>query len=277
MNEKALQKDAMRVLKETSRTFYIPITFLGTNLKYAVGCAYLCMRALDEIEDNEQVANPKKHDMLMKIKDLFQYPFNEEAYLEALGEEKDKMPEVTLRMKDWIEVCPESAREIMFKSCEEMAYGMGKWALKDFNVKTREDLDEYTYYVAGLVGRMLSQMFEWDTGLKTDYDLAIGYGRGLQAVNILRNEKEDMEERGVSFVPDGWTRDDLFAYADEQLAHGDAYIESTRSKKKVYMFAKLPHVLAHKTLAVMKEGREKMTRAEVEQTVEEVKAEEGDE
>lgn len=59
MNEKALQKDAMRVLKETSRTFYIPITFLGTNLKYAVGCAYLCMRALDEIEDNEQVANPK--------------------------------------------------------------------------------------------------------------------------------------------------------------------------------------------------------------------------
>lgn len=277
MNEKALQKDAMRVLKETSRTFYIPITFLGTNLKYAVGCAYLCMRALDEIEDNEQVANPKKHDMLMKVKDLFQYPFNEEAYLEALGEEKDKMPEVTLRMKDWIEVCPESAREIMFKSCEEMAYGMGKWALKDFNVKTREDLDEYTYYVAGLVGRMLSQMFEWDTGLKTDYDLAIGYGRGLQAVNILRNEKEDMEERGVSFVPDGWTRDDLFAYADEQLAHGDAYIESTRSKKKVYMFAKLPHVLAHKTLAVMKEGREKMTRAEVEQTVEEVKAEEGDE
>ncbi|WP_413362431.1 squalene/phytoene synthase family protein [Lysinibacillus sp. 3P01SB] len=277
MNEKALQKDAMRVLKETSRTFYIPITFLGTNLKYAVGCAYLCMRALDEIEDNEQVANSKKHDMLMKVKDLFQYPFNEEAYLEALGEEKDKMPEVTLRMKDWIEVCPESAREIMFKSCEEMAYGMGKWALKDFNVKTREDLDEYTYYVAGLVGRMLSQMFEWDTGLKTDYDLAIGYGRGLQAVNILRNEKEDMEERGVSFVPDGWTRDDLFAYADEQLTHGDAYIESTRSKKKVYMFAKLPHVLAHKTLAVMKEGREKMTRAEVEQTVEEVKAEEGDE
>jgi farnesyl-diphosphate farnesyltransferase len=277
MNEKALQKDAMRVLKETSRTFYIPITFLGTNLKYAVGCAYLSMRALDEIEDNEQVNNQTKHDILMKVKDLFQYPFNEEAYLEALGEEKDKMPEVTLRMKDWIEVCPEGAREIMFKSCEEMAYGMGKWALKDFNVKTREDLDEYTYYVAGLVGRMLSQMFEWDTGLKTDYDLAIGYGRGLQAVNILRNEKEDMEERGVSFVPDGWTRDDLFAYADEQLAHGDAYIESTRSKKKVYMFAKLPHVLAHKTLAVMKDGREKMTRAEVEQTVEEVKAEEGEE
>lgn len=274
MNEKALQKDAMRVLKETSRTFYIPITFLGTNLKYAVGCAYLCMRALDEIEDNEEVDNQIKHDILMKVKDLFQYPFNEEAYLAALGDEKSKMPEVTLRMKDWIEVCPEGARDILFNACEEMAYGMGKWAQKNFNVQTREDLDEYTYYVAGLVGRMLSQMFEWDTGLKTDYDLAIGYGRGLQAVNILRNEKEDMDERGVSFVPDGWTRDDLFAYADEQLANGDLYIESVRSKKKIYMFAKLPHVLAHKTLAALKEGREKMTRSEVEQTVEEIKAEE---
>ncbi len=42
--------------------------------------------------------------------------------------------------------------------------------------------------------------------MKTDRNLAISYGRGLQAVNILRNEKEDLTERGVSFVPDGWTR-----------------------------------------------------------------------
>ncbi len=273
MTDKALVKDAMRVLKETSRTFYIPITFLGTNLKLAVGTAYLCMRALDEIEDNEKVDNAVKNDILQKIKTLFQYPFNEAAYFEALGSEKDKMPEVTLRMKDWIEVCPEGARPYVFRACEEMAGGMGKWALKNFEVKTREDLDEYTYYVAGLVGRLLSELWEWDTGLVTDHELAIGYGRGLQAVNILRNEEEDLDERGVSFVPDGWTRKELFAYADEQLAYGDAYIESVRSNKKVYMFAKLPHVLAHKTLKVMKDGREKMTRAEVEQTVEEVKAE----
>lgn len=273
MTDKALVKDAMRVLKETSRTFYIPITFLGTNLKLAVGTAYLCMRALDEIEDHEQVDNAVKNDILQKVKTLFQYPFDEAAYFEALGDQKDKMPEVTLRMKDWIEVCPEGARPFVFRACEEMAGGMGKWAAKNFDVKTREDLDEYTYYVAGLVGRLLSELWEWDTGLVTDHELAIGYGRGLQAVNILRNEEEDMDERGVSFVPDGWTRADLFAYADEQLAHGDAYIESVRSKKKVYMFAKLPHVLAHKTLKVMKDGREKMTRAEVEQTVEEVKAE----
>ena len=273
MTEKQLQKEAMRVLKDTSRTFYIPITFLERDLKHAVGASYLCMRALDEIEDNENVSNTVKHDILMKVKELFVYPFDEAAYFEALGAEKEKMPEVTLRMKDWIEFCPEGARPYMFEACNEMAFGMGKWCKKNFEVHTREDLDEYTYYVAGLVGRLLSQLWEWKTGLVTDHDLAIGYGRGLQAVNILRNEEEDMEERGVSFVPDGWTRDDLFAYADEQLAHGDAYIESVKSKKLIYMFAKLPHVLAHKSLAVMKQGREKMTRAEVEETVRELENE----
>lgn len=275
MDEKYLHKEAMRVLKETSRTFYIPITFLDKDLKHAVGAAYLCMRALDEIEDNEQIDNNIKHDILMQVSDLFQYPFNEESYLNILGNEKEKMPEVTVRMKDWIEFCPSGAREIMFKACKEMAQGMAKWCKKNFVVETREDLDEYTYYVAGLVGRMLSEMWEWKTGLITDHELAIGYGRGLQAVNILRNQEEDMEERGVSFVPNGWTRDDLFAYADEQLAYGDQYMEAIKSQKRILMFAKLPHALAHKSLKAMKNGREKITRSEVEETVREVQQESG--
>lgn len=275
MNEKQLQKDAMRVLKETSRTFYIPITFLDRDLKHAVGAAYLCMRALDEIEDNENVDNNTKHDMLLAVAPLFQYPFDDAAYQAILADEKDNMPEVTLRMKDWIEFCPEGARDIMFRACTEMAQGMGKWCKKNFVVETRDDLDEYTYIVAGLVGRMLSEMWEWKTGLVTDHDLGIGYGRGLQAVNILRNQEEDMEERGVSFVPNGWTRDDLFAYADEQLAHGDKYMEAIKSQKRIYMFAKLPHALAHKSLKAMKEGREKISRAEVEETVREVEQETG--
>src|SRR5699024_12715300 len=66
-----------------------------------------------------------------------------------------------------------------------------------------------------------SQIWEWYDGTETDRDLAIGFGRGLQAVNILRNQEEDMEERGVSFMPEGWTRADLFVYARENLAKGD--------------------------------------------------------
>ena len=72
MDQKALQKDAMRVLKETSRTFYIPITFLKKDLKTAVANAYLIMRALDEIEDNEhaEVTNELSIPLLMEVSEL---------------------------------------------------------------------------------------------------------------------------------------------------------------------------------------------------------------
>ncbi|WP_040225782.1 squalene/phytoene synthase family protein [Bhargavaea cecembensis] len=269
--ESAFPKEAMRVLKETSRTFYIPITFLQKQLKHSVASAYLVFRAIDEIEDHEELDNETKHRMLSQVAGLFVEPFDNERYMEILGEKKDRMPEVTLRLEEWLQACPPDSRGIVADSAREMSEGMAEWARRNWEVHTREDLDDYTYYVAGLVGVMLSDLFELYAGEQTDRELAIGYGRGLQAVNILRNEQEDMEERGVSFVPDGWTRDDLFVYAEENLAKADEYMKLLR-KKTVLLFCRLPLALAHKTLKAMKEGREKMTRAEVEETVAEVEA-----
>lgn len=270
MNAKELQKDAMRVLKDTSRTFYIPITFLQKELKLSVATAYLAMRAIDEIEDNDQLNNNIKSDILNKVSDLLkEVNFNEEQYLQLLAPVKEVMPEVTLRLGDWIRLIPEGAEEIVKNATSEMAFGMAKWAKANWQVHTKEDLDDYTYYVAGLVGVMLSELWEWNAGVKTDRDLAIGYGRGLQAVNILRNQKEDFDERGVSFVPDGWTRQDLFAYAEENLEKADRYMEDI-NKKTILLFCRLPLALAHKTLNALKAGKEKMSRAEVEQTVLEI-------
>lgn len=275
MSGKELQKDAIRVLKETSRTFFIPITFLQKDLKMAVATAYLMMRAIDEIEDNEhpEITNDVKYQLLNEVSGLLESEsFDEERYLEILNPFEKYMPEVTMRLGDWIKLIPNGAEHLIKRSTSEMAFGMAKWAKTDWQVKTREDLDEYTYYVAGLVGVMLSDLWEWNAGIKTDRELAIGFGRGLQAVNILRNQDEDMIERGVSFVPDGWNRAQLFEYAEENLAKADLYIKDI-NKKSILLFCKLPLALAHKTLKALKEGKEKMTRAEVEQTVKEIEAE----
>lgn len=268
MKRKKFPKDAVRVLKETSRTFFIPIKFLKTDLRHAVASAYLVFRAIDEIEDHEFISNEVKHDILMQISDLFKQPFTEEEYLQIIAPIKEQLPEVSVRLYDWVEACPETARPIMMETGVEMAYGMAKWAQRNWQVHTKEDLDEYTYYVAGIVGTYLSDIWNWSYGEETDRELAIGFGRGLQAVNILRNEEEDQEERGVNFVPDGWTRTELFAYAEENLAKADAYIE-TLTDKSVILFCRLPLTFAHKSLNAMKEGREKMSREEVEQTVKE--------
>ncbi len=270
--KKKFPKDVMRVLKETSRTFFIPINLLKKDLKQSVSTAYLVYRAIDEIEDHENIPNETKTTILLQLSELFKEPFTEAEYFEIIAPIQEQLPEVSVRLVDWLEACPETAQPILRETGSEMAYGMGKWAEKNWDVQTKEDLDDYTYYVAGIVGVFLSKIWDWSYGYDADFDLAIGFGRGLQAVNILRNEEEDMDERGVSFVPEGWTRADLFAYADKNLAKADAYID-TLTERSTILFCKLPLAFAHKSLAAMKEGREKMNRQEVEETVTEVQNE----
>src|SRR5699024_10287021 len=115
---------------------------------------------------------------------------------------------------------------------------------------------------------MLSDIWEWYDGTQTERDLAIGYGRGLQAVNMLRNQEEDFE-RGVEFIPDGWNRDDMFQYAEENLERAKQYIQMIDTKN-ILLFCRIPYALAEKTLAAMKSGKEKISRQEVEQTVDHI-------
>ena len=269
VQQKQLYKEAMNVLKATSRTFFIPITFLEKDMKTTVATAYLCMRAIDEIEDHEDITVEEKARMLTKTAELLStQPFDNAAYLAEIDAYKSILPEVTLRLNDWITLCPDAIRQRVAASTGEMAGGMAKWALKGWVCHTKEDLDDYTYYVAGLVGVMLSDIWKTFANIDTDRDLAIGYGRGLQVVNILRNQDEDAE-RGVSFVPDGWTRDELFAYANNNLEKAEAYNKQI-TKRSILMFCKIPLALAHKTLKTMHSGNEKLTRAEVEATVAEL-------
>ncbi len=271
--EVKLQKEAMHMLKLTSRTFYIPIKLLKSKLRKTVGAAYLCMRAIDEIEDHETMQKETKTHLLRKTAELLRSEkgFDREAY-EALIKPYEELPEVTQRLADWIDVCPAEITRKVMEATSIMADGMAKWVEKDFIVTTKEELDEYTYFVAGLVGVMLSDIWKWYDGTETDYDLAIGYGRGLQAVNMLRNQDEDAE-RGVRFIPDGWTRADMFDYARDNLAKADEYMEDLETKN-IVLFCRIPLALAKKTLKAMDDGHEKMTRTEVENTVDEILKEE---
>ncbi|GKV68193.1 hypothetical protein NCCP2716_06910 [Sporosarcina sp. NCCP-2716] len=266
MSEATLQKDAMRVLKETSRTFYIPIKLLKPTLRKTVGSAYLCLRAIDEIEDHEQMDSSKKTALLRATAELLREGFDASAYAALLDGAEDSLPEVTRRLADWLAVCPPDLYDNVRDVTAIMADGMAKWVERDFQIETKEDLDDYTYYVAGLVGVMLSDIWEAYDGTVTDRELAIGYGRGLQAVNMLRNQDEDAE-RGVRFLPEGWTREDLFDYAKANLAMADEYMKSIQTKN-IILFCKIPLALAKKTLSAMERGEEKMKRDEVNETVE---------
>lgn len=265
---KKAYSEAMRVLKQTSRTFYIPIALLKPTLKKTVASAYLCMRAVDEIEDHEELSPDTKTTLLHNISQLLHNTFEPDAYHQLIQPYVDKLPEVTIRLSEWLTVCPKGIIGKVKEATGIMASGMAKWVEKDWQISTKEELDEYTYYVAGLVGIMLSDIWKWYDNIETDPELAIAFGRGLQAVNILRNQEED-QERGVNFIPNGWNRSDLFQYASKNLNLAEQYIK-TINNRNITMFCRIPHKLAEKTLAVMKDGHEKMTREEVRTIVDQV-------
>ncbi|MDL4840178.1 phytoene/squalene synthase family protein [Aquibacillus rhizosphaerae] len=265
---KKLHKEAMHVLKLTSRTFYIPISLLEPTLKKTVASAYLCMRAIDEIEDHEMIEPEEKQHLLNSTSLLLKKEFDVVEYRKLIQPYESILPEVTLRLDDWINVCPEGIVDKVKESTSIMAAGMADWVEKDWLIKTVEELDDYTYYVAGLVGVMLSDIWKWYDNTETDQDLAIAFGRGLQSVNILRNQQEDYE-RGVSFMPENWNRDDMFQYATNNLKLADEYMKDIKNRN-IKLFCKIPLALANKTLKALKNGREKISRNEVEEIVAQV-------
>lgn len=132
-------------------------------------------------------------------------------------------------------------------------------------MKTEEDLDQYTYCVAGRVGLLLSDLWHWFEGINADRDLSVAFGRGLQAVNILRNRSEDLA-RGADFFPEGWDFDDMFLYARRNLELGEAYMKGIKPGP-VLTFCKIPLALAYGTLDVLAAGGQKLCRAEVAELV----------
>ena len=134
-NGSKLEKEAMQMLKETSRTFYIPITMLGTTLRKTVGSAYLCMRAIDEIEDHETLDAVTKERLLRETSDLLAREFDRDAYLELVQPYEADLPEVTLRLGDWIAVCPPEIVAKVQDSTGVMATGMADWVKKDWDIQ----------------------------------------------------------------------------------------------------------------------------------------------
>ncbi len=258
---------ATNQLSKTSRTFFIPINQLPSGLWEAVASAYLCMRAIDEIEDHLYLSVDDKVHLLQSISNSFNNKIeNYDLYLNDLFlPYSTVLPEVTLLLQQWIRLAPSSIIESILHSTATMAEGMADWVTKGWNIKTEEELDQYTYYVAGLVGVLLSEIWKWHSNLETDMDLAISFGRGLQAVNIIRNRTEDLA-RGVDYFPDGWSITDMFSYARRNLEQADLYTESI-AHGPIYNFCKIPLTLAHATLDTIASGENKLTRNEVIQLV----------
>jgi len=261
------QSDLLRVLKDTSRTFFIPIARLPDRLQEAIGAAYLCMRAIDEIEDHPSLDNQAKASILHGLSQSLQAqlasdnPANQSMLEVIFLPYRKILPEVTLRIGDWLSHVPQGIAPRLWDATIAMADRMAYWVEKDWLIQTEADLDSYTFSVAGAVGLLICDIWTWFDGSQIDRLAAIHFGRGLQSVNILRNREED-NQRGVDFFPSGWAEKHMFAYARKNLDQAKAGIAQISQDSFKYL-VDIPLALAEATLQALENGQSKLTRAQV--------------
>ncbi|MCU0550072.1 MAG: squalene/phytoene synthase family protein, partial [Leptolyngbya sp. Prado105] len=150
-----LQKTALDVLKETSRTFFIPISRLPAGLQEAVASAYLCMRAIDQIEDHPDLENAAKSQMLRQISLVLQSGdrgFTSEDFRATFAPELAQLEEVTLRLDEWLSYAPAEIAPRIWEAISTMSDRMAHWADHNWTIQTKAELDQYTFSVAASVG-----------------------------------------------------------------------------------------------------------------------------
>jgi farnesyl-diphosphate farnesyltransferase len=204
-----------QILPHVSRTFALTIPQLPPALSTPVTCAYLLCRIADTIEDEPALAAPETLAFLRRFSAVV--AGNGEPTVLA-GDLEQRLSERTLaterdlvkHMDRVIRVTAKlgKAQQTAIQRCVElMCYGMPRF---QFNASVRglarsSDLDEYCYYVAGVVGEMLTDLFcdysadiaRRRPGLNA---LAASFAQGLQMTNILKDVWED-RSRGACWLP----------------------------------------------------------------------------
>src|SRR5699024_1573599 len=102
------------------------------------------MGAIYQIEDHETLVASVTENVLRETKiSLDKYgSFDEEAYQELIQPYTETLPEVTVRLGDWLRVCPTGIVQKVKQYTGEMAGGMADWVKKDWFIETKEDLDD---------------------------------------------------------------------------------------------------------------------------------------
>lgn len=204
-----------RILEGVSRTFALTIPQLPAGLREAVGNAYLLCRIADTIEDDAGLAPARKRAHSERFIEVVEgrraaAPFA--AELEA-----ELSPATPPAERDLVRNVPRvirlthgfnaARREAMSRCVRIMARGMAEFQEtgSPAGLPDMAAMDRYCYYVAGVVGEMLTELFcDFSPAVAARRErllpLAVSFGQGLQMTNILKDVWED-RRRGACWLP----------------------------------------------------------------------------
>ena len=217
------------LLKHVSRLFYTTLTVVPADVRNQVGLSYLFARAADTIADTEVIERAQRLQFLK----LFRAQFaGEQVNWEAIrGVQAAVAPHqagssermLLQRLEDcfriYLEFSPDDrvrVRRLMTTLTNGMDMDLtmfpGDSARQLTALKTPDELDQYTYFVAGCVGEFWTDVMcghrpalvGWN--VKEMSAVGVRFGKGLQLTNILKDLSKDLQ-RGRCYVPEPWLRE----------------------------------------------------------------------
>lgn len=269
------------LLQKTSRTFALAIPLLPEPLRAEVGVGYLLLRIADTLEDAECLGRDERLRELGRFIELLSDPTEAHARQAAAcwqqpppstnGEYNRLMVETPAVLAELNSLDP-AAVEILKRHVTRSTLGMAETLRRadtqgSFRLDSIDELRRYCYFVAGIVGEMLTELFQRQLALSPTRDAlaadAAAFGEGLQLVNILRDAASDAGD-GRVYLPQDSQRREILDLVCTNLAAAERYADNlvaAGADGGIVAFATLPRTLAEATLDVLQsEGGKKVTR-----------------
>ena len=210
------------LLEGTSRSFYLTLKVLPKKIRKQIGLGYLLPRLSDTIADSK--VGEKK--ILLKLLQEYNRRIQDEKYplpdFSELAEIQEDVAEARLLNEAMIpisylekseKITSADRKEIrklldiiisgQILDLERFADASGG---KIISLANENDLDDYTYRVAGSVGEFwthisLNHLFTIsDDKREILFEKAVKFGKSLQLINILRDIPEDLR-MGRCYIP----------------------------------------------------------------------------
>ena len=215
----------LELLKRVSRSFYLTIRVLPRDMRRPISAAYLLARAADIIADTRAVHSPGRLEVLRALRNSIEHGTSFGAVevlmmsAQASIDERDLLGDVaelvsdlrSIPLPDW-----DLVRDIVVQLTKGMEFDLTRFPLERRGevdaLDTANELDTYTYMVAGCVGEFWTDVTMRHTPPLAGWDrdsmagLGVRFGKALQMTNVLRDVPTDLRI-GRCYIPEEWIQD----------------------------------------------------------------------
>lgn len=294
-----------RILPQVSRTFALNITQLEGDIFKTVLLGYLLFRIADTLEDTvhqdekEKITDLKDFSAIfkgdkdlshrLKLYESLKFRWKENSSAKNLIENGHRV------LRCYFDV-PATYRRIVDPLLVETSEGMAEFQKRKlesnstiFQLADIKELEDYCYYVAGIVGVMLTKLFcekkRIDEKRSELEKFQIHFGTALQLINIVKDYKKDIA-RGWCYIPltitekyhielskiKALSMKQRRGIVEDMIPPLVPYLDSTLryiqllplSERSIRLFCIVPFILGYRTLVkIVKMEGNKISRQEV--------------